>query len=525
MNVLIVDDESFSVLAIRKKVDWENLCEEEICLYDAYSAQQAREVMGEHPIDIMLCDIEMAGETGIELIRWVRGQQLPMEILIITCHEDFHYVKEALRLGVYDYCVKPLDFTALEGLLRELVRMRDAKQRQRERNQYADYWLEEKEGLTKQFWYWFLTEKDQDPDRVWERTRRLGISVSEEEAFFPIVIAIRKYEISLVKWDPEKMERSLRSLIREVMKETDCEVILGVKGAVVVILRDGGQDAKKGRELVEQAYQLFQIRVCCWLGGKTPFLKLPGRIDALIRRLESDVSHQEGVFSEEDWRMKHELHGLPDRELPPDLLAKLETCRFSEFRLQLHVWLKDRERSGRFSREELIYIRECLRQAYYLHFEKLHVSAAKLGEDEKMKVAYEDAGRLVAGLEEWADLVTKYLEARYEEQLGTEIHVRIQKVKEYIDENLDRELTRQELAQIVFLNQDYFARVFKEKEHVSIMEYLTRRRIEEAVKLMLHTELSMSEIAGRCGFVSVSYFSTVFKKIMGVSPREFKKQR
>ena len=65
--------------------------------------------------------------------------------------------------------------------------------------------------------------------------------------------------------------------------------------------------------------------------------------------------------------------------------------------------------------------------------------------------------------------------------------------------------------------------VFKEREHMSVMEYLTKRRIERSVDMMLHTSMSMSDIASRCGFVSVSYFSTVFKKTMGVSPREFKK--
>ena len=455
MNILIVDDESFSILAIRKNVNWDRLCGGEVNLYDAYNGEQAREVIKETPIDIMLCDIEMAGESGIDLIQWVRRSHIPMDILIITCHKDFQYAKEAIRLDVYDYCVKPLDFMALEGILRELIEKRKKASEQKEKDQYADYWMKEKESLRTQFWYWFLTEDETDQERIWEKVHRFDISVSDAETFVPVVIAIRKYEVSLVKWDQDKMERSVRNLIHEVMKGTNCEVLLGVKTHIVVISRDGGLMSEKCKELLDLADKLLHVKICCYLGMESGFFELPEKIDALIGCLESDVSHQDGVFIADHMPMERtetELH------LPDNMLAKLEKCQFSEFRLMLHMWLKEKCRDQYCSREALIRIRENLQQAFYLHFQKLHISAGRFYESEKMKAVYEESEKLIAALEDWAELVTEYLEKQYAQQLGTQLNERIQKVKEYIDQNMDRELTRQEIAQAVFLNQDYLAR-------------------------------------------------------------------
>lgn len=94
-------------------------------------------------------------------------------------------------------------------------------------------------------------------------------------------------------------------------------------------------------------------------------------------------------------------------------------------------------------------------------------------------------------------------------------------LKDYINENLHREITLKELADTVYFNPTYFVRRFKILWGVSPMKFVLNARINKAKELMLSTTLSVSEIAEKCGFNSIHYFSRTFKNYEGISPSEY----
>lgn len=98
------------------------------------------------------------------------------------------------------------------------------------------------------------------------------------------------------------------------------------------------------------------------------------------------------------------------------------------------------------------------------------------------------------------------------------------KIKEYIDSNLDdTEIRISDLAERCGVSEVYFRREFKKYFAETPIEYVKRKRIELACNL-LSTELySITDVATRSGFDSISYFSSEFKRIVGVSPREYRK--
>lgn len=95
-------------------------------------------------------------------------------------------------------------------------------------------------------------------------------------------------------------------------------------------------------------------------------------------------------------------------------------------------------------------------------------------------------------------------------------------LKEYIDENLTSLLTLDALAKQSFYNPSYFSRAFKQRFGTSLTEYVGRRRIEYAVKLLGETELSVEEIARRSGFADRSGFYHAFSKYTGKSPSDYR---
>lgn len=96
----------------------------------------------------------------------------------------------------------------------------------------------------------------------------------------------------------------------------------------------------------------------------------------------------------------------------------------------------------------------------------------------------------------------------------------LDKLKQYIDEHLESELRRDELAEYVHLNPDYLTRLMKKQTGYSLKEYVTRRKMETARTLLRTTTLPVGFIATKLGYNNFSHFSYTYKKIMDVTPQE-----
>ena len=130
MNVLIVDDIPYVVENMQHGIAWENLGVRHV--FPAFNVAQAKAVLQERQIDLLLCDIEMPCQDGFDLIKWCKEQGLDFEYIFLTAHADFDYARRALQLGCFDYILQP---AALDDITRT-VRLALNKLRDK-RNQYA----------------------------------------------------------------------------------------------------------------------------------------------------------------------------------------------------------------------------------------------------------------------------------------------------------------------------------------------------------------------------------------------------
>ncbi len=132
-RILLVDDEAIAIEALKKTIDMESNSISEIdCAYDA---EEARLLLGKKAFDLMICDIEMPGETGLDLMNWIIGKDLDLVCIFLTCHPEFSYAKQAISLGVFEYLVKPISKEDLnEALRRAIGRRKELKEDERARN-------------------------------------------------------------------------------------------------------------------------------------------------------------------------------------------------------------------------------------------------------------------------------------------------------------------------------------------------------------------------------------------------------
>ena len=127
INVLIVDDQINVVSGVMFGVHWDRLGISQI--YKAYNAYEAKQVLLEKPVDIMLCDIEMPVENGLSLLAWCRKQEMDVETIFLTAHADFLYAKEAVALGSFDYILQPARYEEIEDAVRRATEKIRMKQR------------------------------------------------------------------------------------------------------------------------------------------------------------------------------------------------------------------------------------------------------------------------------------------------------------------------------------------------------------------------------------------------------------
>jgi AraC-like DNA-binding protein len=100
----------------------------------------------------------------------------------------------------------------------------------------------------------------------------------------------------------------------------------------------------------------------------------------------------------------------------------------------------------------------------------------------------------------------------------------LRKAERYIRENYTRKVSLQEVSAASGLSAPYFSTVFKEEMGENLSSYLNRLRVDRAASLLLETGLSLSEIAGSCGFGDQSWFSKIFKMYTGMSPCKYRDQ-
>lgn len=128
MNLLIVDDEIVAIKGMMEGIDWEK-CGVDGSIWTAYSAERAIRILNMQQVDLMLCDIEMPGASGLELLRAIRKTDKDLACIFLTCHASFTYAQEAISLGCVNYILKPAPYDLIAEKVTETCKKLQKKKR------------------------------------------------------------------------------------------------------------------------------------------------------------------------------------------------------------------------------------------------------------------------------------------------------------------------------------------------------------------------------------------------------------
>lgn len=524
MNLLIVDDQIYVVAGIRNGISWERLGIHEV--YTAYSAQEARTVFEKHSIDILLCDIEMPGENGLELFAWVNGQGFDTACIFLTAHADFGYAQTALTLGSFDYILQPARYEEIENSVLRAKGQIYEKRKERHFYDYGVQMYEERHRLLEsgaQAWYADPCEERQD--KLFEDFRKLQV-FGEGNLFVEILLLhIRRWKDS--EWENGLFCDSCSNILEELLAKWKQKVMTCRVEKDTWLIFVYSQDAMLNREEVGQSLTDFwrfasnfysaDAAIYQESAGSRP---LYGKLLAMKRQKENDVSARSGIIQ------VYEPEEQPDRVGEPDYAFWENLLNQGMGRMvydEAMEYFRSLEAGNCLDRAAL--------EKFYKEFDRILIMAERRNEvsreemvpDKEQRQRFAQAYQSLPEMESFLKTVTAFFSEEIRD-IGR-VQETVNRIKEYIHYNLDRDIKREDIAASVFMNPSYVSRIFKKTEGISLKDYIVQEKMAFARTLLQNSSLPVSLVALKTGYGNFSHFSQVYKKIYGVSPTEERKKR
>lgn len=526
-KVIIVDDEMLAVEGIKCAINWEMLRVSSV--FTAYNIRQAKEVFEKENIDVLLCDIEMPQGSGIELLAWVRENYPKTEAIFLTCHADFSYAKQALKLGSFDYILKPTPYDELECVIAKAIDKINVARKLSEYSQMGEKLYKSQPLLVESFWEEVLNQSIPPKlEAIKEAAADRNVAWKEGETYLPILITLQRWYKEFNTHEEKTMEYALKTVAMERIIEgpLNGQVIELREGILVGILNMSNYKENnlmsledKCKMYIAMCNEYLHCDLCCYIGNSIEIQESARMVSELSTLNENNVAYNNKVYFLQRNNMKLAAITMPDMSLWTVMLGEGAKDKVIE---EASRFIENLVGKQELNANILHHFQQDFLQMVYTVLKQKGIQAHKLLNEKKDIEIHAKASRNVANLTKWlAHIVEKSID--YISNIKESQSV-VDKVKKYISENINMELHREEIANQVYLNSDYLNRIFKKETGMSISEYIMREKFNIAQKLLLNTSMAVSAIAAQVGYTNFSHFSKMFKKYTDMTPVDFRKK-
>ncbi len=521
MTVLIVDDQIHVVKGILSGVDWETLGVRET--YTAYSAYEARQIFAEHQVDILLCDIEMPVENGISLYRWVKQNQFDTACIFLTAYADFSYAQEAIRLQSFDYILQPAKYEEIQNaVLRAINRIRMT----RELDKYSAYgqaMSENRNTLLDGMFQDYLSGRRSS--FLSENALQLEPPLQKGQKVACALLQTIGWEKGEQEWNSDLLRYALTNILQELLAAYGLiPLVVRREADLYVILYHRENETPETKTIYRQLCELMKIcrreiglSMACYLGAALPESDLSSQVAELQKRKEDNVARADGVFVPEEPQEDEDPFFFESQIKRWEMILSGENAWL--VREEIHSWLDQASADGLLNAERLKLFYQSLIQMLSVVAEQKNLRLQEFLHDPEILDRYLTAYGSVEKMEDLVDNVIPF----FQKEAPEESEKQIDKVLQYIYNHIESDIRRTDIARELFLNPDYLSRMFKKEMGVSLKEYIISVKMKVAKKLLEQTKLPISTIALRIGYGNFSHFSQTYKRVMGVTPEEGRK--
>lgn len=529
-QLLIIDDEIYAVKGVVDGINWGRLNVTKV--YEAYHAKEAKDILDREPIDLIICDIEMPEENGLELLEWAKTSHPDIEAVFLTCHSDFKYAQKALQLGSRDYLLKPVLYEELEAVLEKnlgkISKKRSDLEKMESFKKYYNLWHFQKPQLINMFWREVINRPNgNDVKKLEQAVRDYELSLKDKEKLLLILVSVEEWGKTTNASDEEIIGFAIRNTASEVIVgDYEGHVIEDEYGNSLVILYLQG-DAEQDRDTLKQRCEAF-IRACwkyfscklsCYIGDVIPFSKVNPEYHRLKEAEYRNFTKKCTVLLYKD---SGDHEDKCETTTFFQLTESLENGDMEQIcRLIDQAVDTVRKRNSREAMEKVY--QGFLQTASYVLMRKGLSSNILISQD-LLPAGYEASDsfeQLRRWMERIAAVVVSHARADSQNHRTSSI---VYELQCYIRQHLDQRLTRDDLSELVHLNGSYLSRLFSKETGMSLSNYILQEKMKKAVELISSNDEPIYGIANQLCYENFSYFSKMFKKVYHVTPQEYRKR-
>lgn len=537
-RIILVDDEEEVRQSIIRKIDWKSAG---FCVVgDAENGQEALEKVEALEPDLILTDIRMPYMDGLSLAERVRQKYPSVKIVIFSGYDDFEYAKQAIKLNVTEYILKPVNVEELTAILKRIKTNLDEEiEQKRNVSLLRENYIRSLPILREQF----LNELVVSPVQEEELEARLGeydiplggakkwvaasIDIEPEEYGKGDQLPLHKEKdlipISVMQIVGEKLGNYCRSSVFTTSRTS--------RDQLALIAAIDGDNSHTGLidvlgDICKETKKILEVPITIGIGHSCQKL---GEVSSSYKAAMDALGYKAIVGAGST---------IYINDVEPVNVGKLSFDGKDEAELIAAIKFGPREKINEAVQNVIdkmsdakVHFRQC--QAYMLSvgssmirlIQQYDLDLAQLSEEE----LGEDTFAIIPKMQKKEDFARWLLlaalrmnQAMNQERDNTMKQV-IQKAKEYImDHYQDTELSVEKICRQLHMSPAYFSTMFKKETGQAYTSYLTQVRLDKAVELLNKTDDKTYVIASKVGYQEQNYFSYVFKKRFGVSPTKFR---
>jgi len=507
-KILLVDDDLRAIEGIAANLDWDSMgIEKCICVS---SAREAKRRIREEDISIVVADIDMPEENGLELVEWINANTRNVVCIFLTSYADFEYTSKALRLGSCDYLLKPAPYTEVEAAVRRAVSRLGMLRQQELSSRYAAYWSDSLPALREQFWRDVISGRI-PPDRqnILRQAERRHLPPEEGKSR---LILFELPDIGAIRWEMGLIEAAMTNILGEVFAYPgDGPVVMHHSGSSYFVRISRNFSREQLPELctgtVNVLESLFCGTVLCVIGEAVyPEELHPQTVRLLECRLEAG---EEGFLC---------VHGDRGSEFKDAMTLWMRELADGMYALVLQKIRSYLEHTS-LQPYQLVQLQRSLNWKLYQLISQKQLDPGKFLMEENI---HQLSGKAADGPEDllrWLEWMLRRL-AEEDPEAKNSVVVQIQN---YIREHIAEDLNRESLAKVTFLSVDYISHLFSQKTGQCLSDYIIHVRMEKAKQLLRGTNIPVARVAIGVGYNNISYFSRLFKRETGMTPQRYRK--
>lgn len=515
-RAIIADDNILIRESLVKTIPWSEL-NIKIIGVAQNGIEEKKLILNAHP-DIIITDIKMPGLSGLEVIQIIRKLKSNAKVIVISGYNEFEYAQKAIKLGVFDFLLKPVSNDEMVSILNKVVHDIETERRKNDKIDAA---------------------KQQQLNRV------LADITMEKQTYDDLVIKeiIRenhlkkcKYIYTIFRLKTNYRERGPQVLnyLENSMKQKNNTIIVNVYDNIIETIfyfekniSNAIIDIRLKKILNEYASgvnDVFDEKIGIAVSNCTiDFFKLSDLRKQCIEIMEkvfwcsSEVimfyKYYKVLNIDSSEMIMREIQQLNDYPLEIENIRKIKEV--------IIQYLNSIEKTGQGNE---FYIK-CLLSEACLEINRKCSSIVSVIKNCDANIVLDEINQLT-DINNAKTFFESYIENLIKQMQNTVVSDKpiIENTLNYIKLNYrNPNVSLSEAADVVDVNASYLSRLLKKETGKNFSEILTEVRLEKAKRLLKRASMKISDIAGDCGYKEYAYFYQVFKQYTGISPTEYKK--